>query len=159
MIEPRRWLYAVTRKTEHKRRRLLGRHSRAASGLLAQVSVEAATEADAAFIAALKTEAAREDDDAPVSYALPNAYLVVRRGSQRLGCMAVTVMPPAGKVLVEDFFVVPGRWGVVAAHAMIARLRGLRAPKVGFVREGNTTMLGALEAAGMRVTGYIVEVG
>ena len=131
--------------------------------LLATISVEPVTNdpADQAFVVHQKMRSAKERGLPAVAWSAGAVYLVAKRAmtGERLGCMGVTVMPPEGKALIEDFFVVPGRYGRIAAYAMFERLRALRAPKVGFVRIDNATMLDALERVGMRVTAYIVEGG
>jgi hypothetical protein len=156
----RRHLRTVEKRSS---RRVRGEYAASSQALLGLISVEPVLgdAADQAFVSHMKIAAARESGLPAVAWSAGAVYLVAKRTltGERVGCMAVTIMPPEGKALIEDFFVVPGRYGRIAAYAMIERLRALKAPKVGFVSLNNPAMLGALEAFGMRVTGYIVEGG
>jgi hypothetical protein len=147
---------------ERRLRRSDGVYSPAIMDMMAAISIDPVTDdlGDSAFVSALKLLRARELGLPAVSWSQGAVFLVAKRRitGERLGCVAVTVMPPSTKALIEDFLVVPGRWGKVAAFAMMQRLLKMKVPKVAFVLEGNTAMQKALTAHGMRVTGYIMEV-
>lgn len=139
-----------------QKRRVRGERSDRDLALLAGVSVDRAQgNDDASFVIEMKNENAH----AAVAWANEAIYLVAKRKltGERIGCMSVTIMPPHGKALIQDFLVVPGRWGTIAAYAMIERLRSLKAAKIGFVASDNEAMLCLLSRLGMRITGFMME--
>lgn len=155
--ERRQHLRAVEKVRE---RRARGELSPGTKARLAVVELRPiADAADQAFVVHQKRQNAERRGLPSIAWTAGAVYFVARHAvtGERLGCMAVSIMPPAGKALVEDFFAVDGRGGRLAVLAMIESLRGLGAHKIAFVAVDNPRMLRALERYGMRVTGYMVE--
>jgi hypothetical protein len=145
---------------ERREKRSAGIYPPSTQAQLGAIVVDPVTDADEAFVVGLKMERAKRFGDSPVQLTPGATYLVAKRRmtGEPLGCMAVAVVPPApGRALVEDFLVVPGRWGKIAAYAMLERLRKLGLTKVGMVRVENEAMRKALEGAGMKITSYVME--
>lgn len=128
-------------------------------GAIEIVPVAPDSATDQAFFAHMRIERARELGLPAIAFTQAAVSFIAKRKitGERIGCMAVTSMPPSGKMLIEDFLVVRGRCGKLAAYAMFERLRTLKVPRVGFVLAGNDRMRAALEAIGMKITGYIME--
>lgn len=130
------------------------------SPLLSAISVNKAESAeDMAFIVHMKMQSAERRGTPDVAWPNDAIFLIAKRklSGEPVGCMSVTIMPPNRKALVQDFLVVDGRQGKIAAFAMLERLRALNATKIAFVALDNAAMLDTLERFGMRITGFMLE--
>lgn len=90
----------------------------------------------------------------------PTAPMLIARHrltEELLGFLSMKPMPPEGKLYVENFHVVAGRLGRVAARALLERLYVLPMTKVCIVRADNPRILEVLAHYGMRVLGYYLE--
>lgn len=89
----------------------------------------------------------------------PTAPMLVARHKltgEQLGFCSIKPIP-GGKMYVENFIVVDGRKGRIAARALIERIMAMPMPKVCMVTVGNMPMLRILEHYRGRVVGYVLE--
>lgn len=122
------------------------------------VTIDAGKMTDSQFVVKLMQEHFVKTGNAPVVLD-PSAPMLIARhkiSGEPLGMCSVKSIPP-GKIYVENFLTVQGRYGKMAARAIAERLMLMAPRKVCVVEAGNDTMLRVLEHYGGRVVGFLVE--
>jgi hypothetical protein len=140
------------------RRRRFRTLTHAAAAACNLMTIDSGTPEDSRFVVKLMQDRFERTGSAPVLLDPSSPMLVVRHKltGEPLGFASVKGIPP-GKMYVENFLVVPGRKGKIAARALCERLLQFPAPKVTIVEAGNDAMLGVLEHYGFRVLGFLLE--
>lgn len=122
------------------------------------ISIDSGKPPDSKFVVTLMQRHFEKTGNPPIVLD-PSAPMLIARHKitgEPLGMVSLKPIPP-GKIYVENFLVVEGRRGRMAARALIERIMQIPPRKVCVVEAHNAPMLQILEHYGGRVVGFVVE--